>query len=559
MRKLLTFVAALFITGSLFAGGLVTNTNQSAAWVRLPSRNASTSIDAAYYNPAGLMKLENGFHVSLSNQYITQTREIRNSYSGPNGSYGLNDHVYNGTAKAPLFPSIFAVYKMDRFAFSLGFGVVGGGGAATYKTGLPSFGMSPSDLVPSLATKAGVSAYKLDAYFEGTSAFFGYQGNVAYKVNNWLSIAVGLRYVTAKNTYKGHLNDIQLNVGGTWLPASSVLAGLASNLTSIMGIPTKLAAAPGGATLAQLVSANQMTQADKDNIEKGLTAIGAPLGMNITSIKGAIALATPALKDQYISARSSSNLVSNQSADVSQTGSGFAPILSINLSPTENLNIAIKYEMATKLELKNVTKQDLKIGYINMAGSVPLAMVSDTNQVITMFPNGAITRNDMPAMLSIGIDYKILSNLKLSLGGNYYFDKSADYGHKWDDDMSSATPSVHIANKDIIASNGLSFQAGLEYKLSQKILVSGGFIWSNKGVNEKYQSDMTFGQASQTYGIGGAYNITDKIQLNLGFSVTQYSDASKTVDHMFAGTNIPSNEVYKKNTIMGGLGLDIRF
>jgi hypothetical protein len=61
MRKILTFVAGTLITGSLLAGGLVTNTNQSAMYTRLQSRNASTSIDAVYYNPAGLTKLGDGF------------------------------------------------------------------------------------------------------------------------------------------------------------------------------------------------------------------------------------------------------------------------------------------------------------------------------------------------------------------------------------------------------------------------------------------------------------------------------------------------------------------
>ena len=62
MKKLLTIAAAGLLTVNLFAGGLVTNTNQSAAWVRLPARGASTSADAVYFNPAGLMKLDNGFH-----------------------------------------------------------------------------------------------------------------------------------------------------------------------------------------------------------------------------------------------------------------------------------------------------------------------------------------------------------------------------------------------------------------------------------------------------------------------------------------------------------------
>ncbi|NTV78917.1 MAG: hypothetical protein HGA25_07260, partial [Clostridiales bacterium] len=45
----------------ILAGGLVTNTNQSAMYTRLQNRNASTDIDAVYFNPAGLTKLGNGF------------------------------------------------------------------------------------------------------------------------------------------------------------------------------------------------------------------------------------------------------------------------------------------------------------------------------------------------------------------------------------------------------------------------------------------------------------------------------------------------------------------
>jgi hypothetical protein len=36
---------------------------------------------------------------------------------------------------------------------------------------------------------------------------------------------------------------------------------------------------------------------------------------------------------------------------------------------------------------------------------------------------------------------------------------------------------------------------------------------------------------------------------------------SKTVDHIFSatGANIPSNETYRKNTMMVGVGVDFRF
>ena len=163
---------------------------------------------------------------------------------------------------------------------------------------------------------------------------------------------------------------------------------------------------------------------------------------------------------------------------------------------------------------------------------------------------------------SIGVDYKLSSSLKICIGSNYYFDKAADYGHKTDDDLNSATPTTHIPNKDIIANNGFSLQGGLEYNISKKLLVSGGYIWSNQGANSKYQSDLSYGLGSQTFGAGGAYNITDKIQINLGASYTQYKEDSKSVDHIYPSTpavNVPATETYKKNAFIVALGLDVRF
>ena len=561
MRKLLTFVAGTLITGSVLAGGLVTNTNQSAAWVRLPSRNASTNADAVYYNPAGLMKLPNGLHLSLSNQSVFQTREIDNNYAGPatatspNGGYGLNSHVYKGTVTALAFPSIYAAYKMDKFAISLGFNPIGGGGGAEYKAGLPSFEMGPSDLVPSLASQ-GAAGYRLDTYFKGSSTFLGFQGGVSYKVNDWLSVAVGLRYVTAKNTYNGYLKDIQLDMGGgTWVPATTVLQGVAAKLTSITTIPSALAPAIagglGGQNLTVAASLSPAIAAAKSNIEAGLAAIGVPAAtiavMPLSNISATITGATPALNAQAASATATSTLVADQSADVAQTGSGMSPIFSANISPSENLNIAIKYEMMTKLELTNKTATDLRIGY--QTDGTP----------ITMFPDGDKTRNDMPAMLAVGIDYKLAPNFKISLGSNYFFDKNADYGHKVDDDLLASTPTVHIANKYIIFDNGYSVQGGLEYKISEKILVSGGYVWANRGVNPKYQSDLTYGLATQTFGIGGAYSFTENMQLNIGYGYTAYQTDSKYIDHVNGKTLYNPLETYKKSTAIFGIGLDMRF
>ncbi len=541
MRKLLTFIAAMLITGSLIAGGLVTNTNQSAAWVRLPSRNASVGIDAVYYNPAGLMKLENGFHASVSNQSILQNRTIKNYYTGPGGSYGLNQHTYKGTVNAPLFPSIYAVYKMDKLAVSFGFNPIGGGGGAEFKNGLPSFEMSPSDLVPSLRPSTGADAYRLNVYFKGSSTFMGYQGNVSYKVNDWISVAVGLRYVTAKNTYEGHLTDIEVELPTGWTRADVIMTGIAAGATGAATATSGLVAAGAGSlTLAQVQGAGFITALQRAQLEGALTSFGYPAATPVAQadaiFKGAAAKYTQ-----------TANLLGDQTADVAQTGSGIAPIFSVNFSPSENLNIAVKYEMATKLELTNKTKQDLLVAY------------DATGAPITMFPNGDKTRNDMPAMISVGLDYKLSTSLKLSLGSNYYFDKSADYGHKYDNDLNSATPTVHIANKDIISKNGMSVQGGLEYNLSEKLLVSCGYVYANQGANKLYQSDLTYGLATQTFGIGGAYSINDKIQINLGLGYTRYKGNSKMIDHVMNTSVYEVQESYGKSTKMIAVGVDFSF
>lgn len=53
MKKLLLISAAtLIVSNSTFAGGILTNTNQHAAFLRMLSRGATTEIDGALSNPA---------------------------------------------------------------------------------------------------------------------------------------------------------------------------------------------------------------------------------------------------------------------------------------------------------------------------------------------------------------------------------------------------------------------------------------------------------------------------------------------------------------------------
>jgi len=98
MKRTLLVILLIAVVIPAMAGGIVHNSNQSASFIRMPARDASLGLDAVYYNPAGLVWLNDGFHLSLNNQYVTQTRTIGTTYPG------LNRSEFTGEVVAPFFP-----------------------------------------------------------------------------------------------------------------------------------------------------------------------------------------------------------------------------------------------------------------------------------------------------------------------------------------------------------------------------------------------------------------------------------------------------------------------
>jgi len=142
MKKLLlccVVLATFFATA--VAGGLVTNTNQGAAFLRNPARDATLELDAVYYNPAGVAFLKNGFHFGLNNQSAFQSRNISATLLSNNHvpPAAMENRKYEGKIASPVIPSAHFAYVADRWSISSHFGVPGGGGELEYANGLPMF------------------------------------------------------------------------------------------------------------------------------------------------------------------------------------------------------------------------------------------------------------------------------------------------------------------------------------------------------------------------------------------------------------------------------------
>ena len=150
MRKIGTIlIIGLLLVGFAFAGGIVHNTNHSADFIRLMNRNASTDVDAVYFNPAGLTYLNDGLHFYLSSQTIYQTRTITSDVPT------LVSDTFEGTTFAPVFPNFYFAYKKGDLAIGAGFVPIGGGGSAIFEDGLPSF-EAPVSALKGMLAGAGV-------------------------------------------------------------------------------------------------------------------------------------------------------------------------------------------------------------------------------------------------------------------------------------------------------------------------------------------------------------------------------------------------------------------
>jgi len=541
MKKILSAFSALLVTGSLLAGGLVTNTNQSAQYIRLLSRNASTDVDAVYYNPAGLTKLAPGFHFGINNQTVGQGRSVMTTYPY---LHGAPDREYVGTVSAPFFPSIYGVFNTGKVAISAAFNPIGGGGGATYDEGLAMIEMPIADLVPLLSSQ-GAEDYRLETNFVGSSIYYGFQGNISYKINDIISVAVGARYVMARNTYEGKLENIALNMGGTWIPASTVFTGVASQLSSIVAIPATVApiitGGGGGFTLAQLEGASYITAAQRAGIEAGLAAIGLTTtqisAMTLNQVSGAITTATPVLNGRIAQATATSSLMQNQRAEVLQTGSGITPIVGVNLTFADIVNVGIKYEFATKLRVINETTSDFTTGF------------SPTGTPITMFPDGAETINDMPAMLAIGAEIRPTEKFMFTGSVNYYFDQSIDYDGSADKDI------------DMIDKNFLEYAFGVEYGFTESIRASVAYAGTSTGVNLEYQDELSYSLNTNTFGGGLGFRITPMIDLNIGGIYTIYQEGEKSYSRPMTGSGllVPFTETFNKDTWVVAIGVDLHF
>ena len=232
MRKFLISALTLFVANSAFAGGLLTNTNQSAAYLRNPAREGVIAIDGLYSNPAGTAFLSQGFHLSVNWQMAAQQRIMTATspaFAAGVANNGATTKEFKGKAFAPVMPSFHAAYVInDKWSVSASFGVTGGGGKCEFDNGLGMF----EAMVGGPLAQAG-AAYTLDQSLTGEQYLFGLQLGGTYKITDNVAVFGGVRGVYSSNVYEGAIKNIMLKstqTGGQFVPASMVNPALSDML-----------------------------------------------------------------------------------------------------------------------------------------------------------------------------------------------------------------------------------------------------------------------------------------------------------------------------------------
>ncbi len=226
MKKSFISLVVFMMTMSAYAGGILTNTNQSIDFLRNPARDGAIGLDGVYSNPAGVVFLPEGFHLGINWQYAHQTRTITSTnpvfMTGRKNSQTNPTKIFEGVADAPVIPSIQLAYNMEHWSIQANLSVPGGGGSCEFADGLGSFESTVGNIAAMLQP-FGAQGYDMDGYMKGRQYFYGVQIGAACKVTPNLSLYGGLRMIYGDATYKAKISNMQVKTENGYIDFGSYL------------------------------------------------------------------------------------------------------------------------------------------------------------------------------------------------------------------------------------------------------------------------------------------------------------------------------------------------
>lgn len=223
--------------------------------------------------------------------------------------------------------------------------------------------------------------------------------------------------------------------------------------------------------------------------------------------------------------------------DCKQTGWGITPIIGADLK-FNKLNIGLKYEFKANLNLENITE---KMDLINV-----------DRKYLADYEDGVNTPSDIPSMFSTAIGYEILPTLRASVEYHFFDDKHAGMANVTLPDGTS------VAKQKTLKHGTHEYLAGMEWDITKRLTVSGGFQKTNYGLSNDFQTDTSFSCDSYSLGFGARVNLTQAWSIDVAYFWTHYNKYIKETDS-YNGTGLKGTDIYNRTNKVFGLSLNYKF
>ena len=226
-KTLFAVISVCLLTTAASFAQMDNLSNMSAKWVCSNTRNAATDeADIVNYNPAGLVRLSDGFHINLSNQTMIRKPEHSFSFNGADYSFGQK-----GTDA--FLPMLYAAYKKDNWSLASGVYISGGGATANYPDG--SFNTTVLGSSYLGAATPGMYQSITDQYLKASSYYLTVPLIFSYAINEKLSVAAGGRFIRGINKTEAGIT-LGNSAYGTSVPDFTATVNYKENATGFGGV-----------------------------------------------------------------------------------------------------------------------------------------------------------------------------------------------------------------------------------------------------------------------------------------------------------------------------------
>lgn len=492
MKKTIICPVIIALTLTLFTGSAIATRihqedgifpNHSSEYIRTLNRFASTDADAAFYNPAGLSFLEeNGVHVMFSAQslYVKKT------------------------------------HTMDYYAIQvLGFN----------ETPVQTF-HTRSPFTANTDTNPHMSNLPEEYHSETTSPILP-DFDVIYKTDRWSAYF--------------DLSVLQAAPGTTFPDGAAVIDW--GNL-AIKETECAKDYASDPSVVPELRGYYRAAEAVRDEMFIGLTFGGSYLvnsslslggGLRVINATGQMTIdVTDVLYFKRNTTTGEDFMLNGDDwhIDTEYEGMGFGFITSVDYRFSDALNIGIKCEYYTPLELEKTTNRFTAPSVVEKGGNLDVfkdGSPSPRGEMTYEHGNGQNKlKVTYPPTLATGISYGVLDNLKIDGSLELSFRDQVDLDGREDD-----------------YELGYRYGMALRWAVNEDLEASCGYLYTNFGIKEDKRSESDMLLPSHAVGGGFGIKLSKKTELSLGASYIFSEDKEIDIDEFTHATD-PTWHSYRK-------------